>query len=92
MTSQGPAFNPMHVNIFNQHSATNNWRAFFNGRQQVASSSSTVNFANNGNVHIAAYPGLGNYWGIIPEIINFNRVLTDPEKNRVNSYLAVNMA
>lgn len=89
LTTQGPAFNPMHVQIFNQHSATNNWRAFFNGRQQAATTNNTVNFIAYGNVHIGAYPGLGNYFGIIPEIINYNRVLSDAEKNLVNSYLAV---
>ena len=88
-STQGPAFNTLHYHVFNEHSATNNWRAYFDGRQQYQSLSSTPYFTNYNNVHIAAYPDWRGWYGSLPEVINYNRVLTDPEKNRVNSYLAI---
>ncbi len=88
VTVQGPAVDVLKYHIMNQQSATDNWRTFFDGRQQIQSLSSAVNFSSNGNVHIGASPG-NVFYGEAAEYIMYNRVLSSLEKQRINSYLAI---
>lgn len=85
---QGPAVDALRYHVFNQHSATNDWRAYFDGRQQYQSLSSNANFSSNGNVHLGASPG-NVFYGEVPEYILYNRVLSATEKQQIASYLAV---
>jgi hypothetical protein len=87
-TVQSPAVDVLRYHVLNQHSATNDWRTFFDGRQQYQSLSSTVNFGTNGNLHIGASPG-NVFYGEASEYILYNRVLSSTEKQQLNSYLAV---
>lgn len=83
--------NPKDWNIYNIHAAQNNWQVSFNNLVYAALNANNVSFtAQGGNVFIGKGIFFNRPWaGEMAEIINYERILTSPEKLRVNSYLAI---
>ncbi|MCC6287031.1 MAG: T9SS type A sorting domain-containing protein [Chitinophagaceae bacterium] len=76
-------------NIHNVFSATNNWGVNINGRSLVSTATNTVSFAKaDANILIGASPGYV-FWGQIPEVMLYSRVLSATEKKQVQTYLAI---
>jgi len=74
-------------NIYNTRSDLNLWETSFNGFLNAYTSTNTVDFSNTNN-----YVGRGNqanWTGNEAEVILYNRVLSDNERERVNTYLAL---
>ena len=75
-------------NIFNVHATTGDWGVGFNGKIQASTTTNTINFSGADLEHIGARNS--DVWrGDMPEIVNYERVLTITERLRVNSYLAL---
>nr|WP_288979132.1 right-handed parallel beta-helix repeat-containing protein [uncultured Allomuricauda sp.] len=76
-------------NIYGTHSETDNWGIQFNGQFKATSATNVVSFnLAAGNEHIGAASG-AVFKGKIGEVILYDQVLTDTERLRVNSYLAL---
>ena len=72
--------------IFEVTSSNNSWEMFLNGKSQGASSPSYN--AGDGNCRIGSAKDVAsNLNGIIAEIVIYNGVLTDDQRNQVGSYL-----
>lgn len=76
-------------NIYGTYSETDNWGIQFNGQFKATSATNVVSFnLAAGNEHIGAVSG-AEFHGKIGEVILYDQVLTDTERLRVNSYLAL---
>jgi hypothetical protein len=70
---------------YNVRSATNAYSAHLDGLQIYSSGSNTVGFYNG--THLIGYNRVQYFVGHIAEIIFYNRVLTDSERETVYDYL-----
>ncbi|MCG8528379.1 MAG: fibronectin type III domain-containing protein [Opitutales bacterium] len=67
-------------NIYNSSSAPNDWKARINGMLEWQTGSNTVSFTSS--------PTIGEFVGEIAEIIVYDRILNETERELVNRYLA----
>jgi hypothetical protein len=75
-------------NIYGVHSATNDWAMHLNGKARYIDNTNTVNFSVGSTTHIGARPS-AIFNGKVGEYIMYDRKLTDVERQKVNSYLAL---
>lgn len=82
-----PSWDITEYNIYNTMAKAGTWTAWRNG-EQAFSSGNTVRFV--GNITELGFSQNGHYFsGEVPEVILYNRELTQQEKDRVNTYLAI---
>ncbi|UUF12406.1 MULTISPECIES: right-handed parallel beta-helix repeat-containing protein [Flavobacterium] len=77
-------------NIYGTHSAANVYGVQFNGQPKISSTTSNVvNFNLTANRETIGETNATYFTGDIGEVILYSRVLTDLERQRVNSYTAL---
>lgn len=76
--------------LYNSTVATNDFRSYLNGGQHGADTSVTIDFAAGGanNLHVGARPSF-SLDGRTAEHIFYSQQLTNSERQRVDSYLAL---
>lgn len=75
--------------IFHTFSKTNDWGTGFDGELHATTSSNTATFSlAGGNEHLGAVSG-SIFRGDIGEVILYDRKVTDVERRRINTYLAI---
>ena len=85
----GSPLNVTDWNLYGTYSATGNWSTLFNGESVAATTTNTMNFGLvAGNERVGA-GGATTFNGDIAEVILYNRVLTTPERERINTYLGI---
>ena len=86
-THQGYTFDTRNYIIENSWSASNDWGSDVNANPTYRDNTNTVNFGMNW-YHWGAVSG-AIYHGNSPEIFFYSRKVTDVERLRINSYLAI---
>jgi hypothetical protein len=82
-----PTWDIQQYGIYQSMSKAGQWTAWWNGNQEFTTASNTVQFSQ-ANTNLG-YGNLSYFSGDIGEVILYNRELSAPEKQRVNSYLGV---
>lgn len=82
-------FDSKNWNLYNHYSGANNWGINVNGNLLAATTTNTTNFSlSTGGIVVGAISG-SIWYGNMPEVILYNRVLTATERTKVNSYLGI---
>ncbi|MGA9637024.1 beta strand repeat-containing protein, partial [Flavobacterium sp.] len=76
-------------NIYGTYSAAGNYGIQFNGQTKISSSTNVTGFSLTANKETIGETNSYYFRGDIGEVILYNRVLTNLERQRVNSYIAI---
>ena len=85
----GPPVDPRTYHVYSTHAAPGAWGIHFDGFDVANTSTHTVSFALISTNEVIGAANGGGWNGETPEIFLYNRTLTAPERQKVNTYLAL---